>query len=107
MTRSTWTNNPPDARRLPPQTIDHVSAMMTAVTQPINALLPIERTIYTALWLLIARASAPIVIRNLPYKPEILQAALDHLIAERLLWYDNAMRAVLQCPPFSALHTPH
>jgi hypothetical protein len=57
--------------------------------------------------MLIARASAPIVARNLNYKPEVIQSALDNLIARKLLWYDGDLRAVLQCPPFSALHTTH
>jgi hypothetical protein len=67
----------------------------------------IERTIYTTIWMLIARVSAPIVAPNLNYKPDVIRAALDKLIHNRLMWFDNDLHAVLQCPPFSALHTPH
>lgn len=107
MIRSNPTNNQPDAHRLPDHQLDYVSRLVTYMAERIGTQTAVERTIYTTIWVLIARISAPIVARNLNYKPEVIQAALDHLIAEKLLWYDPDLRAVLQCPPFSALHTPH
>lgn len=98
---------PVDASRLPDHQAAYVSRVMNHLTQTIAALLPVERTIYTSIWTLIARMSAPIVARNLHDKPAVSQAALDHLIAANLIWYDPELRAILQCPPFSALHTPH
>jgi hypothetical protein len=32
---------------------------------------------------------------------------METLNDRKLLWYDHDLRAVLQCPPFSVLHTPH
>jgi hypothetical protein len=32
---------------------------------------------------------------------------IAHLNRLGLLWFDDDLRAILQCPPFSVLHTPH
>jgi len=108
VTRS-YPNNkmPVESRRLPENQAEYVNDVLARITHNITVLSPVERTIYTTTWMLIARVSAPIVTRNLNYKADVLQAALDHLIAQNLVWYDPELRAVLQCPPFSALHTPH
>jgi hypothetical protein len=109
--RSYPTNNdnhqPLDAHRLPPGQVDSVSGILTHLTERIRALVSVERSIFTTTWMLIARVSAPIVARNLNYKADVMQSALTHLIEHNLVWYDDDLRAILQCPPFSALHTPH
>ena len=66
-----------------------------------------QYAIYTALWSLMARASAPVVVRNIGFDQQHVQSVIDQLRAQHLIWYDDDLRAVLQCPPFSALHTPH
>jgi hypothetical protein len=66
-----------------------------------------ERMIFTTLWMYIAQASAPVGAGNLRYRLDIAKDALDALVENRLVWFDNDLRAVLQCPPFSALHTAH
>jgi hypothetical protein len=99
--------SPIDERRLPVNQVDYVSQVIAYFSDNIGALIAVERAIYTTTWMLIARASAPIVTRNLNYKPDVTQSALNNLIERKLLWYDTDLRAVLQCPPFSALHMPH
>lgn len=89
------------------QPLPKLSALVQQMTDPVCQLTPVERAIYTHVWLLIARVSAPIVARNLNYDPDLVQSLLDKLTRHHLLWFDPDLHAILQCPPFSALHTLH
>lgn len=92
-----------DGTRHPAQ----LSALVRQMTDPVCQLTPVERAVYMHIWLLIARISAPVVARNLNYDPDLVQSLLDKLTRHHLLWFDPDLHAILQCPPFSALHTPH
>jgi hypothetical protein len=65
-----------------------------------------ECATYTAMWTLLAQTSAPVNITSRQYDASV-QKMLRDLTDLGLLWYDPDLRAVLQCPPFSALTTLH
>ncbi len=96
-----------DRTRLPADQLDNVTKLITFVEENIRDLLHVERVIFTTLWMYIARASAPVTANNLKQRPMVIKATMDKLIHKRLIWFDTDLRAVLQCPPFSALHTAH
>lgn len=85
----------------------YVNTVSARCVEHLEALTPAERAIFTTIWTLMARTSAPVVVRSLHPSLEITHSALAKLTANGLLWFDNDLRAVLQCPPFSVLSTPH
>ena len=96
-----------DAAVLSAEQQTFVSEAQTRCSAHLGTLTPSERAIFTAIWTLMARTAAPVVVRSLHTSAAITQAALAKLVNCGLLWFDPDLRAVLQCPPFSALHTPH
>lgn len=96
-----------ETERLPENQAENVTRLINFIEHNISALTHTERAIYTTLWMTIARASAPVVVANLNYRADTLRVALNKLMHHRLIWFDEDLRAVLQCPPFSALHSAH
>lgn len=96
-----------DAAVLSEEQQGYARAVAARCTAHLSALTPEERAIFTAIWTLMARTSAPVVVRSLHISSEITQSVLTKLVASGLMWFDSDLRAVLQCPPFSVLSTPH
>ncbi len=96
-----------ETERLPEDQAENVTRLVNFIGHQVGALTHTERAIYTTLWMTIARASAPVVVANLNYRADTLRDTLDKLMHHRLIWFDEDLRAVLQCPPFSALHSAH
>lgn len=96
-----------DPTRLPDNTADNIKAMVSFVQQHLETLPPLERMIYSNIWMQMARHHVPVTPRLLKYRDDIVHTAFHRLVLNRLIWFDDDMRAVLQCPPFSALHTHH
>lgn len=96
-----------DAAALSEEQLAYVSAAQRLCTAHLSALTPPERATFAAIWPLMARTDAPIVMRGLHISSTITETALAKLVSGGLLWFDTDLRAVLQCPPFSALNTPH
>ncbi len=96
-----------DRTRLPVNQVENVTKFVAFTEENMLDLQDVERMIFTTLWMYIARASAPVTANHLKHRPMVIKATMDKLIYKHLIWYDNDLRAVLQCPPFSALHTAH
>lgn len=99
-----------DAQRLPEGQSMWVTALLREIYALGSRLTPAERVLCTNLWHALSKAIAPIPIGNLTrltHQSTDIQALLTGLNARRLVWIDPDLRAVLRCPPFSALHTPH
>lgn len=96
-----------DAAALSEDQQAYVSAVTAKCAAHLAALTPAERAIFTNVWTLMARTAAPVVVRALHASAEVTQSALTKLVSHGLLWFDPDLRAVLQCPPFSVLNTPH
>lgn len=97
-----------DSSRLPEEQSSAAITLMEQVESRIKELSSQQRHIYTKIWGVLARATAPVVAQQLnadtPYSVKI---ALETLVEKKLVWFDDDLKAVLQCPPFSALHTAH
>jgi hypothetical protein len=97
-----------DSARLPAVHVAPVAALVGTLDTFIADLSPLERSTYTLFWSLIARAAAPVVVRDaMEPGSDHGQQLIDKLSDQHLIWYDHDLRAVLQCPPFSALHSSH
>lgn len=96
-----------DAVALSEDQIAYVSAVTAKCTAYLTALTPAERAVVTDVWTLLARTAAPVVVRARYANAQVGQSALTKLMSHGLLWFDSDLRAVLQCPPFSALTTTH
>jgi hypothetical protein len=74
----------------------------------ISRLSPEERSLIPQIWKHIATYNTPAAARKLVNRQANRdQQVISGLNERKLLWFDNDLQAVLQCPPFSALHTPH
>jgi hypothetical protein len=110
MTKPLSTPEPFDARRLPDGQLDWVRSAVEGYAALVNALSPDERNLYGSIWRYLARYHAPATSRqfnHLNLAPVAVGSMMETLNKQKLLWYDHDLRAVLQCPPFSVLHTPH
>lgn len=110
MTKPLSTPEPFDARRLPEGQLDWVRAAVEGYSALVDALSPDERGLYSGIWRYLARNHAPATSRqfnHLHLSPVVVSDLMEALNDRKLLWYDHDLRAVLQCPPFSVLHTPH
>lgn len=96
-----------DAQALSDDQRTYVDLVVTKAHERIETLTQVERAIFSTVWTMMARASAPVVVRNLNFGAEATHQALTRLIELGLLWFDTDLRAALQCPPFSVLSTPH
>jgi hypothetical protein len=99
-----------DACRLPDGQEAWAKDLIQQIAAALDALLPEERALFRDSWTHIASYAAPAAPRQLGpihRNLETLQRTVLGLNARRLLWFDDDLRAVLQNPPFSALHTPH
>ena len=110
MTKPLSTPEPFDARRLPEGQLDWVRAAVEGFSALVDSLSPDERALYASMWRHLAHYYAPATSRqfkhlNLP--PSTVGQLMMNLNERNLLWFDDDLRAVLQCPPFSVLHTPH
>ncbi|MBZ0288576.1 MAG: hypothetical protein K8I30_13245 [Anaerolineae bacterium] len=110
MTKPLSTPEPFDARRLPEGQLDWVRSAVEGYIALVEALSPDERNLYAGIWRYLARNHAPATSRqfnHLHLAPVVVSDIMEALNERKLLWYDNDLRAVLQCAPFSVLHTPH
>lgn len=101
---------PVDSRRLPDGQAVWVESLLSQYLGLVQALAPEERALYAQTWQHMARHSAPVVVRSFArsgYSTFSLQRAITTLNNYKLLWFDDDLRAILQCPPFSVLHTVH
>lgn len=99
-----------DARRLPDGQLDWVRAAVEDYSALAAGLSPDERALYGSIWRHLARFYAPATSRqfkHLSLTPGAIGALMMNLNTQKLLWFDEDLRAVLQCPPLSVLHTPH
>jgi hypothetical protein len=99
-----------DSNRLPEGQAEWVRAILDGYEELIGELKPQEHALYGALWKYLARHHAPATSRHFPQihtNPHVVRLGIDSLSLRKLLWFDDDLRAVLQCPPFSALHTYH
>ena len=97
-----------DASRLPPGEAENVKKFVSFVQTRIEKLARLDRIIYTMIWTNLARTTIPVTPRVLSkYREETVNFAFQRLVENSLIWFDDEMQAVLQCPPFSALHTHH
>lgn len=96
--------------RLPEGQALWASALVRRVAELLQGLANEERAVYTALWKLMAQHGSPITshhFADLKYSPDRIRDLLATINKTHLLWFDDDLRAVLRCPPFSVLHTPH
>jgi hypothetical protein len=110
MTKPLSSPEPFDARRLPDGQLDWARAAVEGYTVLIDSLSPDERALYGSIWRFLARNHAPATSRqfkHLNLAPAAVSTMIHTLNDQKLVWYDEDLRAVLQCPPFSVLHTPH
>lgn len=97
-----------ELERFDPQQSEQVQAVVRAAQQSVQALTESECQTLRSIWALIAQSTSPIAISaNNRQGDATLQRNLIRLIAASLIWYDDDLRGVLQCPPFSALTTNH
>jgi hypothetical protein len=99
---------PVDPRRLPDGQAVWVEALRARYAALLRSLSGAERALYIQVWRQLARHKSPVVARSfLSVGQNTAQQIFSELNSRSLLWFDNDLHAVLQCPPFSALHTPH
>lgn len=110
MTRPLTTPVPLDERRLPEGQFDWARAALSECTAVVADLSAQERRICVHLWKHMAGQKALATAHHfsaLKLNPTFTEATLLDLSGRGMLWFDNDLRAVLQCPPFSSLLTPH
>lgn len=101
---------PVDDRRLPDGQAAWVEAVRASYLLLIESLSPPERDLYGQTWQHMARYVMPVMARSFMRSGQSsghLQQAIATLNRCKLLWFDDDLHAILQCPPFSVLHTPH
>lgn len=106
----TFRTEPVDDRRLPEGQAAWVEALLSQYLLLLQGLTEDERDVYRRIWKQMARHNAPVVVRSVVQAGQSaarLQQITTTLNDHKLLWFDEDLRAVLQCPPFSVLHTPH
>jgi hypothetical protein len=99
-----------EAHRLPDGQLEWVRAIIWGYTELFETLSVHERILYPAIWNYLARYHAPATTRNFPHistDQELIREHINSLHDLKLLWFDDDLRGVLQCPPFSVLHSPH
>lgn len=102
--------HPPDDRRLPEGQAAWVEALLSQYLLLLQTLSNDERALYYQTWKQMARHNASVVVRSFLQPGQSaprLQPIIAALNAHKLLWFDDDLRAILQCPPFSVLHTAH
>ncbi|MBI5670222.1 MAG: hypothetical protein HZC41_19690 [Chloroflexi bacterium] len=110
MTGVTFRVEPVDDRRLPDGQAAWVEALLSQYVLLLETLSGDELALYRHTWKQMARHNAPVVARSLLQPGQTVhrvQQIIIHLNACKLLWFDDDLRAILQCPPFSVLHTAH
>lgn len=101
---------PLDAHRLPEGQETWVASLLARYLALLQSLTRDERVLYTQTWKQMARHNAPVVARSVLQSGQSATAAqrlMSSLNNSKLLWFDHDLHAVLQCPPFSVLHTTH
>jgi hypothetical protein len=99
-----------DGTRLPDGQAAWVLALVQRLSELLNSISSEERTVYTQVWKLMAMFGSPITTNHfadLKYPAERIRHVLTALNDAGLLWFDEDLRAVLRCAPFSVLHSPH
>jgi hypothetical protein len=99
-----------ERQRLPEGQFEWVSALTSNIVSFGNQLTAAERTLCHNLWHTMSRVVSPVTIPNLnklTHQPKNLPVMLATLNMCRLAWFDSDLKAVLRCPPFSALYTAH
>jgi hypothetical protein len=95
-----------DTQRLPGE--DRLQVVASQLEALLARLSPEERSLIPQIWKHIATYNTPAAARKLVNRQATRDQQLISGLSERsLLWFDSDLQAVLQCPPFSALHTPH
>jgi hypothetical protein len=99
-----------DETRLPAGQVPWVAALTSGIIERLNTLSGDERALYLRVWKSIATYNAPVVTQqfgDMKLATERAKQMLTTLDSQKLLWFDDDLRAVLRCPPFSVLHTQH
>lgn len=110
MTRPLPLSAPVDETRLPEGQAQWVADLIASQAAAIRELSSEERLLYAHIWKHIAHHAKPPAARQFGHispKTRRLQQAINRLKERHLIWFDEALQAVLQCPPFSALNTTH
>ncbi|MAS32381.1 MAG: hypothetical protein CL610_00145 [Anaerolineaceae bacterium] len=98
--------------RFTPEQAQQARAILEYAVRRFEHLTAPDRVALTNIWTLLARASAPVSLTGMlsgakQRYDHHMQSALPRLINTGLVWYDEELKSVLQCPPFSALTTRH
>lgn len=97
-----------DLSRIPADEAENVQNLVLFIHERIGRLAQIDRGIYTTIWMNLTRVAVPLTARAFhKYREETVLFAFQRLMRSDLIWFDDEMQAVLQCPPFSALYTHH
>lgn len=99
-----------NAARLPDGQAPWAAALVSRIVEMLDALSGEERMVYGQLWRLVATFNSPITsyhFADLKSPADRIHQIFTGLNKTGLLWFDDDLRAVLRCPPFSVLHTPH
>src|SRR5262245_8607177 len=99
-----------DATRLPDGQATWAWALVQRIVEILNTVSSEERAVYSQVWKLMALYGSPITsnhFADLKYPADHIRRVLADLDKIGLLWFDEDLRAILRCAPFSVLHTPH
>jgi hypothetical protein len=99
-----------DDTRLPAGQVPWVVALTSGIIEHLSALPGDERALYLRVWKSIATFNAPVVAHqfgDMKLASDRVKQMLTTLDSQKLLWFDDDLRAVLRCPPFSVLQTQH
>ncbi len=110
MTRPLPPTAPIDDTRLPPGQAEWVAALVARQAAAIQELSNEERLLYAHIWKHIAHHATPPTARQFGHisaQTRRLKQAIERLKERHLIWFDDVLQAILQCPPFSALSTHH
>jgi hypothetical protein len=101
---------PLDSERLPDGQADWVRELIASLNAVLETVSDEERRLYRQIWQHLARYNSPVPVRQFPGINRhlfVVQQMIASLKDRSLLWFDDDLRAILQCPPFSVLTTAH
>lgn len=101
---------PLDSERLPDGQADWVRELVGSLNAVLDTVSDEERRLYRQIWQHLARYNSPVPVRQFPGINRhlfVVQQMIASLKDRSLLWFDDDLRAILQCPPFSVLTTAH
>lgn len=101
---------PLNDERLPDGQAGWARGLIAHLNVVLDTLSDEERRLYRQIWQHLARYNSPVPVRQFPGINRhlfVVQQMIASLKDRSLLWFDDDLRAILQCPPFSVLTTAH